>query len=149
MHINDKKPVKLNILRPKNLSKPESSDNKYSEFDSALLMVYTENEEDSSFNNLKKSFQKVGKDFENFIKVLVEGQSNIGGTENVDELEKYLKLTFGIKCNAFFDQADLDDALSIKNVLKKIAIKVLKKKYEHEEQEKKEGKGCHKCCLII
>ena len=131
MQINDKKQVKLKV------SNPESSDNKYSEFDSALLMVYTENEEDSSFNNLKKSFQKVGKDFENFIKVLVEGQSNIGGTENVDELEKYLKLTFGIKCNAFFDQADLDDALSIKNVLKKIAIKVLKKNTSMRNKKKK------------
>ena len=147
MKINEKKQVKLKI------SKPESFAMESLEFDPVLLMIYTKELKDKSFIYLRNSFKKVEKHFENSIKVLVEWETYFGKNFTNDQ-QKEKKIVFGKKYNAFFDQADLDDASEIKNVLKKIAIKVLKKRYEqeheheheHEEQGKINGKGCLKCC---
>ena len=147
MKINEKKQVKLKI------SKPESFAMESLEFDPVLLMIYTKELKDKSFIYLRNSFKKVEKHFENSIKVLVEWETYFG-KNFINDQQKEKKIVFGKKYNAFFDQADLDDASEIKNVLKKIAIKVLKKRYEqeheheheHEEQGKIDGKGCLKCC---
>lgn len=147
MKINEKKQVKLKI------SKPESFDMESCEFDPVLLMIYTEELKDKSYIYLRNSFKNVEKQFENSIKVLVEWETYFG-KNFINDQQKENKIVFGKKYNAFFDQADLDDASEIKNVLKKIAIKVLKKRYEqeheheheHEEQGKIDGKGCLKCC---
>ena len=147
MKINEKKQVKLKI------SKPESFAMESLEFDPVLLMIYTKELKDKSFIYLRNSFKNVEKQFENSIKVLVEWETYFG-KNFINDQQKENKIVFGKKYNAFFDQADLDDASEIKNVLKKIAIKVLKKRYEqeheheheHEEQGKIDGKGCLKCC---
>ena len=149
MKINEKKQVKLKI------SKPESFAMESLEFDPVLLMIYTKELKDKSFIYLRNSFKKVEKHFENSIKVLVEWETYFG-KNFINDQQKENKIVFGKKYNAFFDQADLDDASEIKNVLKKIAIKVLKKRYEqeheheqeheYEEQGKIDGKGCLKCC---
>ena len=147
MKINEKKQVKLKI------SKPESFAMESCEFDPVLLMIYTKELKDISYIYLRNSFKNVEKQFENSIKVLVEWETYFGKNFTNDQ-QKEKKIVFGKKYNAFFDQADLDDASEIKNVLKKIAIKVLKKRYEqeheheheHEEQGKIDGKGCLKCC---
>ena len=147
MKINEKKQVKLKI------SKPESFAMESLEFDPVLLMIYTKELKDKSFIYLRNSFKKVEKHFENSIKVLVEWETYFG-KNFINDQQKEKKIVFGKKYNAFFDQADLDDASEIKNVLKKIAIKVLKKRYEqeheheheHEEQGKIDGKGCLNCC---
>ena len=149
MKINEKKQVKLKI------SKPESFDMESCEFDPVLLMIYTKELKDKSFIYLRNSFKKVEKHFENSIKVLVEWETYFG-KNFINDQQKEKKIVFGKKYNAFFDQADLDDASEIKNVLKKIAIKVLKKRYEqereheqeheYEEQGKIDGKGCLNCC---
>ena len=147
MKINEKKQVKLKI------SKPESFAMESLEFDPVLLMIYTKELKDKSFIYLRNSFKKVEKHFENSIKVLVEWETYFG-KNFINDQQKEKKIVFGKKYNAFFDQADLDDASEIKNVLKKIAIKVLKKRYEqeheheheHEEQGKIDGEGCLKCC---
>ena len=149
MKINEKKQVKLKI------SKPESFAMESLEFDPVLLMIYTKELKDKSFIYLRNSFKKVEKHFENSIKVLVEWETYFG-KNFINDQQKEKKIVFGKKYNAFFDQADLDDASEIKNVLKKIAIKVLKKRYEqeheheqeheYEEQGKIDGKGCLNCC---
>ena len=149
MKINEKKQVKLKI------SKPESFAMESLEFDPVLLMIYTKELKDKSFIYLRNSFKKVEKHFENSIKVLVEWETYFG-KNFINDQQKENKIVFGKKYNAFFDQADLNNASEIKNVLKKIAIKVLKKRYEqeheheqeheYEEQGKIDGKGCLNCC---
>ena len=149
MKINEKKQVKLKI------SKPESFAMESLEFDPVLLMIYTKELKDKSFIYLRNSFKKVEKHFENSIKVLVEWETYFG-KNFINDQQKEKKIVFGKKYNAFFDQADLNNASEIKNVLKKIAIKVLKKRYEqeheheqeheYEEQGKIDGKGCLNCC---